>query len=79
MTARPASIPHEVVDLVVSHDMTAARAWREHLNLPLDRVAARLGMEPEAYAALEQSESGDHHSLERVAAALGITFEQLDF
>ena len=42
-------------------------------------LAARLGISQSAYAQQESSERLRKSSLERIAAALGITPEQLDF
>ena len=33
-------IPHEVVVMMVDHDWTITRAWREHLGLTQEQVAA---------------------------------------
>lgn len=77
--AKGPTIPHEVVDMVLSRDISAVRAWREYLKLTPEEVAARLNIDMKAYTSLEQAEPADHDSLERIAAALGITFEQIDF
>ena len=71
-------IPNEVVRRNIMDDMPMARAWREHLGLTQAEVAERAGM---TQAALSQIESGQHKprkaTLTKLAAALGITVEQL--
>ncbi|MGO3868803.1 MAG: helix-turn-helix domain-containing protein [Alcaligenes sp.] len=71
-------IPHAVVSSTID-GATPVRAWREHLGLKQAELAARLGISQSAYAQQESSERLRKSSLERIAAALGITPEQLDF
>lgn len=71
-------IPHEVVSATVD-GATPVRAWREHLKLTQAEVAQRLGIAQSSYAKQEASESLRRSSVEKIAAALGITVEQLDF
>lgn len=70
-------IPHEVVCATVD-GATPVRAWREHLRLTQAEVAERLGIAQSSYAKQEASDSLRRSSIEKIAAALGITFEQLD-
>lgn len=72
------AIPHEVVSATVD-GATPVRAWREHLRLTQAEVAERLGIAQSSYAKQEASDSLRRSSIEKIAAALGITFEQLDF
>lgn len=72
------TIPHEVVSATVD-GATPVRAWREHLKLTQAEVAARLGISQPSYAKQEVSESLRRTSIEKIAAALGITVDQLDF
>jgi ribosome-binding protein aMBF1 (putative translation factor) len=71
-------IPNEVVGKIIMDEMTPAKAWREHLGLTQAEVAARAGM---TQSALSQIESGEHKARKatrkKLAAALGITLEQL--
>lgn len=71
-------IPNEVVRRNIMDNMPMARAWREHLGLTQAEVAERADM---TQAALSQIESGQHKprkaTLTKLAAALGITVEQL--
>lgn len=72
-------VPHEVVAMMVDHQWTAIRSWREHLDLTQQEVAARIGISQSAYAQQESSKRLRPMSLERIAAALGLSVEQLDF
>lgn len=71
-------IPHEVVSATVDGE-TPARAWREHLGLTQVEVAMRMGISQSAYAQQESSEKLRKSSREKIATALGITSNQLDF
>ena len=70
-------IPHAVISATVD-GATPVRAWREHLGLTQADVATRLGISQSAYAQQENSERLHKTSIERIAAALGITPAQLD-
>ncbi|MFP3502339.1 helix-turn-helix domain-containing protein [Burkholderia sp. SIMBA_062] len=72
------TIPHAVVSRTVD-GATPARAWREHLGLTQAEVAERLGVSQSAYAQQEASERLRKSSRAKIAAALGIADEQLDF
>src|SRR5258708_2925477 len=71
-------IPHDVISRTVD-GATPVRAWREHLDLTQAEVAERLGISQSAYAPQETSERLRKSSRERIAAALGIAPDQLDF
>lgn len=71
-------IPHAVIERTVD-GATPARAWREHLGLTQAEVAARLGISQSAYAQQEGSDKLRKASRMKIAAALGISAEQLDF
>jgi DNA-binding XRE family transcriptional regulator len=71
-------IPHEVVSATVD-GATPIKAWREYLGLTQAAVAARLEVTQAAFAQLENSARPRKSTLRRVAAALGIALEQLDF
>jgi len=72
-------VPNEVVALMIHHQWTAIRSWRERLNLTQQEVAARIGISQSAYAQQESSKRLRPASLERIATALGLSVEQLDF
>jgi len=71
-------IPHDVISRTVD-GATPLKAWREHLGLTQADVAERLGVTQSAYAQQENSDRLRKSSREKIAAALGITQEQLDF
>ena len=72
-------IPADVAENAVSNDISAARAWREHLDLTQDEVSKRMGVTQGAYAQLEAKKTIRKSSREKIAKALGIAQEQLDF
>ncbi|MFL9888269.1 helix-turn-helix transcriptional regulator [Paraburkholderia agricolaris] len=71
-------IPQEVVSKAVD-GATPSKAWREHLGLKQFEVAARMGISQPAYSYLEAKKQLSESSRENIAAALGITADQLDF
>lgn len=71
-------IPHDVISRTVD-GATPVKAWREHLGLTQTEVAQRLGVSQSAYAQQENSERLRKPSREKIATALGITQEQMDF
>ena len=70
--------PHAVVKKIFIEEMSAARAWREHLGLTQQAVAERLGVSQSAYAQQEASSHLRKSSREKIAAALGIDAELLE-
>ncbi|UXH80092.1 helix-turn-helix domain-containing protein [Roseateles amylovorans] len=72
-------VPDPVVALVFQQGMTPAQAWRTHLGLALDAVAARLGLSPPDYEQLELSMWLARSMRARLAQVLGIEAGQLDF
>ncbi|KAG0309115.1 hypothetical protein BGZ97_013161 [Linnemannia gamsii] len=72
-------IPSAVVDLAMDNEWSAARAWREHMELTQSDVAQRMGITQGAYAQLEAKKTVRKSSREKIAKALGIHEAQLDF
>jgi len=72
-------VPNEVVTLVFDHHRTPIRAWREHLGLTQGEVAARCGVSQSAYAQMEAAEHPRLATRKKIAAALGLSLEQIDF
>lgn len=73
-------VPNEVVERVIIDKVTPIRAWREQLGLTQTEVAARMAISQAAFAQLEAPEARPRKStLQRVAQALGLQPEQLDF
>lgn len=70
------TIPHAVVSRMVD-GASAARAWREHLQLTQETVAKRMGISQAALAQIERSVRPRPATRERLAAALRIRVEQL--
>jgi len=74
------AVPNEVVERAIMSKLTPIRAWREHLGLTQSEVAARMEISQAALAQIESPEARPRKStLRRVAQALGIQLEQLDF
>ena len=71
-------IPNEVVSATVD-GASPMKAWREYLGLTQASVAERLGVSQAAYAQTEAAARPRKATVARVAAALRITVEQLDF
>jgi len=73
------TIPHEVVMLMSGNGWSIARAWREYLGVTQTDMAIRLGIRQPSYAAMEAPGANPRRSTrERIAAALGIQFDQID-
>ena len=77
-SAGPGLIPHDVISRAVDGAIPA-KAWREHLGLTQAEIAQRLGVSQSAYAQQENSTRLRKASVQKIAAALGITQQQLDF
>ncbi len=71
-------VPHEVVSMMVDNEWSIARAWREHLGVTQQEMAQRLGVSQSAYSQQESRGSLRKASREKIAAALGISPDQLD-
>lgn len=74
----PGTIPHAVVSAVVD-GAAPMQAWREHLRLTQAEVAARMGVSQAAYAQMEAVKRPRKATLAKIAAALGLDIEQLNF
>lgn len=75
----PGTIPNEVVGMAFDGGMAPAKAWREYLRLTQAEVAARMGVSQAAYAQMEAAKRPRKATLVKVAAALGLEIEQLNF
>lgn len=71
-------IPHAVVSKAID-GMTMLQAWREYLNLTPEEIAKRMGITQAGYAQIESAKRPRKATLEKAAAALGITLEQLAY
>lgn len=78
MPNEQATLPPAVSELITIKKRSRVRAWREHLGLTKEEVAVKMGT---SVAALEQIEARSAKprkaTLAKVAAALGVTVEQL--
>lgn len=77
-TEEDATVPHEVVSLVIKKGMNLVKAWRTYLGFTQREVAKRAGI---SQAALSQMEKSTNElrtmTLEKLAHAMGISIEQL--
>lgn len=73
------AVPSVVVDAVFDKGISALKAWREHLELTQAEVAKRAGMTQSAYSQHESAETLRKPTREKLAKALGLTAEQLNF
>lgn len=76
--ANESLIPHEVVSATVD-GASPMKAWREHLGLTQAAIAARLRISQAAYAQTERAAHPRKTTIVRVAKAMRISVEQLDF
>ena len=73
------TVPNAVVNMVFDAPMSAAKAWRDYLRLTQAEVAARMGITQAAYAQMESARRPRKATLAKIAAAMGLEVEQLDF
>ena len=74
-----AGVPHEVVNLVFDNNWSPIRAWREYLTLTQAEVARRIGVSQAAYAQSEVALKPRKSTLKKIATAMHLTLEQIDF
>lgn len=74
----PGMIPNAVVGKAVD-GQTMLQAWREYLMLTQDEMAERMGITQASYAQIEAAKRPRKTTLEKAAAALGISLEQLAY
>ena len=78
LPSEDATIPHEVVGLVVKKGMNLVKAWRTYLSLTQAEVAEKAGISQAALSQMEKSENKLRTStLNKLASAMGLTGEQL--
>lgn len=71
------NVPHEVMRSVLRENYSLARAWREHLGLKQEEVAARMCITQPALAQIEAATTPRKATRLKLAAALGINEGQL--
>lgn len=79
MAASEYAVPDAVVTLVFEYCFSPAKAWRTYLRLRQADVALRMDISQSAYSKLEASKKLRKSSREKIASAMGISAEQLDF
>ena len=72
-------IPSNVVNMVFDNNYSPAQAWREYLNLSQVEVANRIGISQPAYSQYEKSQKLRKTTRIKIAEALHIKPELLDF
>lgn len=70
------SVPQAVVEDHVLHDVPMVKAWREHLGLTQQEVCDRAGLLQPALARIEAGSKPRRATLEKLAAAMGLTVAQ---
>jgi len=72
-------LPHAVVEKAAVEGKSMVRAWREYKRMSQAELAVRLGITQAACSQLEKSQDRMRRStLRKIAAALGITEDQLE-
>ena len=72
-------VPNEVVNLVFDNNYSPVQAWREYLKLSQVEVANKIGISQSAYSQYEKSQKLRKATRIKIASALGINPELLDF
>lgn len=73
------TIPHAVISATVD-GVSPMRAWREYLGMSQAIIAERMGITQSAYSQMEASHKRLRKTTrERIALALGIAADRLDF
>ncbi|MFQ1013484.1 helix-turn-helix domain-containing protein [Gilliamella apicola] len=72
-------VPSEVVNLVFDNNYSPAQAWREYLKLSQIEVANKIGISQSAYSQYEKSQKLRKSTRVKIADALGINPELLNF
>lgn len=72
-------VPSAVVDNVFDNGVSALKAWREYLELTQAEVAEKAGMTQSAYSQHETATKLRKSTRLKLAKALGINAEQLNF
>ena len=76
---RPGMIPNEVVGKRIMDEVSMLAAWREYLMLTQEEMAKRMGITQAGYAQIEAAKRPRKATLEKAAAAMGITLDQLAY
>ena len=72
------TLPAEVVEIALVEQKSLIRAWREHLGLTQEELAARMGISRPAFAQMEAKGAKPRRvTLHKIAKALGLEVGQL--
>ena len=73
-----ATIPHQVVGLVIKKGMNLVKAWRTYLRMTQAEVAKKASISQAALSQMEKSENELRTAtLEKLAIAMALSVEQL--
>jgi DNA-binding XRE family transcriptional regulator len=73
-----ATIPHEVVRLIIKNEMSTLRAWREYLGFTQKDIADRLGISQAALSQIEAVNSRPRkETLRKLAEIYNVAIELL--
>jgi DNA-binding XRE family transcriptional regulator len=75
--ANEATIPHEVVGLVIKNGWNLVKAWRKHLGISQKELAAGAGVSQPALSQMENCDNPRSATLEKLAEAMGLSVHQL--
>jgi len=71
-------VPQEVAEKAILENMPLTKAWRLHLELTQKEVAKKAGITQAALSQMERVENPNRSAtLEKLAAAMGLSVEQL--
>jgi len=72
------TVPQEVAEKAILNEMPLIKAWRLHLQLTQKKVAEKAGITQAALSQMERAENTNRTAtLEKLAAAMGLTVEQV--
>ena len=71
------TVPDAVVNTVFDRHISPTAAWREYLRLTQSEIASRMGISQSAFAQMESAKRPRRATLEKIAAAIGLSIEQL--
>ncbi|PIE98146.1 MAG: hypothetical protein CR988_04235 [Treponema sp.] len=71
-------IPDDVVGRMIMAKNTPVQAWREYLGFTQIEIAKKLKISQAAYSQMETAKKPRKATLQKIAKALDIEFEQLD-
>jgi len=72
------SVPQKVAEMAILEDMPLIKAWRLHMGLTQKDVAKKAGITQAALSQMERAGNTNRTAtLEKLAAALGLSVEQI--